>query len=571
VGAVNLPVLALGGWVPRVGAAEDYASVRPELSPTRFPGWGSSRMICEAQAMQARQSANRSPAEVEIRPGVGMLALLSSMNYKPWYALSEFVDNALASFLANEQALALPPYEQDIVTVTIRFERDSERGRIEIVDDAAGIAAADVARAFRPAEPPPDRTGLSQFGIGMKSAACWYADRFRVSSTALGDPIERSVSFDVPRIVADQVDVLPVRETTSAMETHGTRVVLEDLHRSIPTGRTLGKVRRYLGSIYRAFLRAGTLRLIVGEDEIVAPEPELLVAPRWDAAPKAPSLLWRKDLIVELPSGRVVEGWAGLRARGSTSEAGLALMYRDKVVVGAGAGAGDADDLYRPNDVFGSSNSFVSQRLIGELDVSDLRVSHSKDAVIWDGEEDAFLAALRTELDDEALPLLRMGREYRVTEKGPAVERKLNRAVEATAEAAALHVPPTGPGADEDVAAPPVPEEIVTRAFRLPPLVGGADLDIELSVIVGSGRVWLRVAEKEAGHVIEVDRAHPFMQAFAHLPNQEIEPILRLAAGLGLAEIEARIAGVPDPSAVRVRLNTILRGPLARAALTDPR
>ena len=61
------------------------------------------------------------------------------------------------------------------------------------------------------------------------------------------------------------------------------------------------------------------------------------------------------------------------------------------------------------------------------------------------------------------------------------------------------------------------------------------------------------------------------MQAFAHLPNQEIEPVLRLAAALGLAEIEARVAGVTDPSAVRMRLNAILRGPLARAVLTDPR
>ena len=347
--------------------------------------------------MSDSPSSHREATAVEIRPGVGMLALLSSMNYKPWYALSEFVDNALASFLANAADLALPPHQQSAVTVTIRFERDP--GRIEIVDDAAGIAAADVARAFRPAEPPPDVTGLAQFGIGMKSASCWYAKRFSVSSTALGEPVERTVRFDVPTIVADQVEVLPVVETAHPQDAHGTEVVLEDLHRPVPTGRTLGKVRRYLASIYRVFLRAGTLRLIVGEEEIEAPEPDVLLAPRWDAAPSAEPVRWHKDVIVELPSGRIVEGWAALRARGSTSEAGLALMYRDKVVVGAGAAAGEADDLYRPNEVFGASNTFVSQRLIGELDVSDLRVSHSKDAVLWDGEEDVFLAALRAELD----------------------------------------------------------------------------------------------------------------------------------------------------------------------------
>ena len=122
----------------------------------------------------------------------------------------------------------------------------------------------------------------------MKSASCWYAKRFSVSSTALGEPVERTVRFDVPTIVADQVEVLPVVETAHPQDAHGTEVVLEDLHRPVPTGRTLGKVRRYLASIYRVFLRAGTLRLIVGEEEIEGhSEPDVLLAPRWDAAPSA--------------------------------------------------------------------------------------------------------------------------------------------------------------------------------------------------------------------------------------------------------------------------------------------
>jgi len=503
-------------------------------------------------------------ATVEIRPGVGMLALLSSMNYKPWYALSEFVDNALASFLGHAPELA--GLGQRAVTVWIRFERDP--GLIEIIDDAAGIAAADVARAFRPAELPPDTSGLSQFGIGMKSAACWYARRFTVTSIALDEPVERAVRFDVPAIIADQIEVLPVVETPHDRNAHGTHVVLEDLHRPVPYGATLGKVRKYLASIYRGYLRDGTLHLIVGEEQLVAPEPELLNARRWDAPESADRLSWRKEVSVSLPSGRTLNGWAGLRARGSTSEAGLALLYRNKVVVGAGAGAGDPADLYRPSEVYGASNSFVSQRLVGEVDVSELRVSHSKDSVLWDGEEEAFLAALRVELDSEPLPLLRMAREYRVTERGPDVAHKLARALDATAEAASSYMPPPSPSSSDKLESPKT-DETVTRTFRVPLPVPGGDLNIVLSVAVGGGQVWLRVMETEGGHVIEVDRAHPFMQAFAHLPNQEIEPILRLAAAIGLAEIEARAAGVADSSAVRTRINTILRGPLARTALTD--
>jgi hypothetical protein len=89
-------------------------------------------------------------------------------------------------------------------------------------------------------------------------------------------------------------------------------------------------------------------------------------------------------------------------------------------------------------------------------------------------------------------------------------------------------------------------------------------------VVLRDGSTWLRVWDRDAGFVIELDREHPFMQAFAHLPHQQIEPVLRLAAGLGLAEIEARMGGAPQPSAVRMQLNRILRGPLSQTTIDDP-
>ena len=77
-----------------------------------------------------------------------------------------------------------------------------------IRDDAAGIHAADYQRAFRPAEPPPDSEGLSEFGMGMKSAACWLGKRFTVRSTALGEDVERIVAFDVDEIIEGQLEEL---------------------------------------------------------------------------------------------------------------------------------------------------------------------------------------------------------------------------------------------------------------------------------------------------------------------------------------------------------------------------
>jgi hypothetical protein len=498
---------------------------------------------------------------VEIRPGVGVLGLLSSMDYRPWYALGELVDNALASFIANRERLAEGNDVQDHVTVKIRLDKGA--GEIEVWDDAAGIAQRDVGRAFRAAEPPPDTTGLAQFGIGMKSASCWYANRFSVTSTALGEPVRRTINFDVPAIVDRQVEKLPIAIEPAPTADHGTTLVLSELHRPIPSGKTLWKVRSYLASIYREYLREGLLVLDVGGQPVAYEEPDVLVAPRWDAEPDAPTEEWRKDLVVGLPSGLKVTGWAALRERGSTKEAGLALLFRGKVVVGAGGPAGDLEGLFRPAEIFGSSNSFISQRLFGELDVSGMQVAHSKDAILWDGDEEAFLEGLKQALDESPKPLLKMALNYRVTEKGPAVDEELSRAVNSTVVAAGE----IGPGHQPPPAAEPTApkEDGVRGRFKL--RLGASDLDVSFAAVVGDGLSWIRVLDEGNGYLVEVDRAHPFMQSFAHLPGQEVEPVLRLAIAMGIAEIEARQAGMNEAGALRARLNRLLQGSLGRTTM----
>src|SRR4051812_4533412 len=119
----------------------------------------------------ARQSSDQ---RVNIRPEVSILSVLRHLNYRPWFAIAEFVDNALQSFLSNRAALAAVDGPGARLCVAIELDTSAE-GRIVVRDNAAGIAERDYARAFKPAEVPPDRSGLSEFGMGMKSAACWLA------------------------------------------------------------------------------------------------------------------------------------------------------------------------------------------------------------------------------------------------------------------------------------------------------------------------------------------------------------------------------------------------------------
>src|SRR5689334_23321084 len=110
---------------------------------------------------------------VNIRPGVTVLSVLRHLKYQPWFAIAEFVDNSIQSYLSCRTLFQRKYGDGHKLLVTIDID-PQDSGRIVIRDNAAGIAESDFPRAFRPAEIPPDRSGLSEFGMGMKSAACWF-------------------------------------------------------------------------------------------------------------------------------------------------------------------------------------------------------------------------------------------------------------------------------------------------------------------------------------------------------------------------------------------------------------
>src|SRR5438874_4269501 len=101
-----------------------------------------------------------SDQRVNIRPEVSILSVLRHLNYRPWFAIAEFVDNAVQSFLVNRERLFAIHGPRTILRVNIELQ-DDPSPRLVIRDNAGGIAAADYHRAFRPAAIPEDTTGLS--------------------------------------------------------------------------------------------------------------------------------------------------------------------------------------------------------------------------------------------------------------------------------------------------------------------------------------------------------------------------------------------------------------------------
>lgn len=213
---------------------------------------------------------------VNIRPGVNVLSVLPHLNYKAWYALAEFVDNAIQSSIGRAKDLRAQEGEDYQLRVDVHFI--AAENRITIRDNAAGIASSDYQRAFRPAEIPTDASGLSEFGMGMKSAACWFSPNWSVRSTALGERIERTVFFDIDKIVTGSIEDLNVITTEASESVHCTEVRLERI-RKFPHGKTVAKIKEHLANIYRVYIRDGSLALFVDGTKLEFEDPSILNAP----------------------------------------------------------------------------------------------------------------------------------------------------------------------------------------------------------------------------------------------------------------------------------------------------
>ena len=499
---------------------------------------------------------------IDIRPGVGVLSVISFIRYQPWYALAEFVDNAIQSFEYHRDGLGQDE-SQAHLTVEIELE-NSAGGRIVVRDNAAGIFEHEYRRAFRPAEWPPDRSGLSEFGMGMKTAACWFGRKWRVRSTALGEPAERTVHFDVDKIVRDSLEELTIRTVECDPNAHFTEVTIEDLNRSVAT-RTVAKIKDHLASIYRSYLRAGLLTLRVSGEELEFKDFEPLVAP-FHVKPYQPMddamKEWRKPIEFDFGAGLRVHGFAAIRATASTSRAGFALFRRGRVIQGAG------DDTYRPPVIFGASNSYTYQRLSGELHLEGFQVSHTKDGFRWDDNEEPFLEILREHLDQAPLPLLRQAENYRTRPRPVDIQGQVDASSKRVAGVVEEHVPPIleqqlSQPAEEDRDEPVARDDETPRTVKIEVNEQEWTVDI-LQTRNPANSDWLTV-RKEPGsatptHIqVIVALEHPFMITFAGAKGEHLDVILRFATALALAEETARQSGVRSAGQVRRNVNHLLR------------
>ena len=118
-------------------------------------------------------------------------------NLKHHFALAEFVDNSVQSYLDNKEAL------KEAKKNTVQVIISSGPGYIEISDNAGGISKDAFNYAFKLSKPEvlKEEESLHEFGVGMKTASLWLGDRIEIETSAIGSNTKYTIIFDLNDIL----------------------------------------------------------------------------------------------------------------------------------------------------------------------------------------------------------------------------------------------------------------------------------------------------------------------------------------------------------------------------------
>ena len=321
------------------------------------------------------------------------------LSYKIWYAIAEFVDNSTQAFFNNE-AILNRLFDKTGEKLTVSIDLNSTF--VRITDNSMGMSKRELQQAVTVGKPPKVVTGRSRYGLGLKTGACWLGGLWTVTTKKFGQPTEYKITFDVARIADGDRD-LRMRQRRVGLGEHYTIVEIRNLYRPI-LGNSTRKIKNYLRSIYRVDLRTGMLSLKWGDEEL-----------KWDEKKEIEDRLRKnKDGSVakcnfsfKLGKDKTIRGWAGVLDPGRREDAGFSIIEADRVINGWPA-------AWRPALIFGEQaggrNDLINQRLVGELNLKGFEVSHTKDEILFEHDDELILEKrLKSRIGD----LIKMAREYR--------------------------------------------------------------------------------------------------------------------------------------------------------------
>lgn len=327
--------------------------------------------------------------KIYMRPTSVIYANFKNLRYEPWTAIAEFVDNSTQSFFDHKKELKKINNFKKLFVEIIYKQTEDNKDILIIKDNAYGMEFVDFERAIRIDKPPLKTKGRNEFGMGLKTAACWFGTYWTIVSTQLGSEYLYSASVNVKQIAENQEDYIDYDIDYAKSNEHFTIITITNLNKKIFGGRTTWKIKSLLSSIYREDIRSGEVSIIYNGTELSFDEVEIFKEIQSDGTLKE----WKLDVdfVIEHESKKLpVKGFIAIRQKGSVQDAGFALLRRNRVIIGG------IEQNYRPKELFGDGNSYTFQRIFGELHMDNWDVTQAKDNFDWHngGLEEKFIEKL---------------------------------------------------------------------------------------------------------------------------------------------------------------------------------
>ena len=479
---------------------------------------------------------------VDITIGTNMYGRIADLPNTPSHVIAEFIDNAIQSYRDNEQELRrLDPLYKLFVDITFKWD-ESTKQAIEIIvhDNAGGISTEKFADAFKLANTPENNKGLNEFGMGLKTAALWLGETWSVETSAIGELVSRSISFDLNLVMGNNLISLPVYTKEKSIDEHFTTVVIKNPTKNSPTIKSIDKIKNELSSIYRKFLRSNEIVINIMGEPLVFEEPEILVSP-FAENPDGPIFTWKKEIHFSFGKYRA-DGFIALLKDMDSTKDGLVLLRRERVVVGA-----ESDGRYHPKSLFGTVGSPRYKRMFGELELQGFDVAFNKNDLQDKENLEALMEALRGEIHTKQFDLYTQADKYRVDVRQKNVNKIVkehNTRKRKQAESNIDIFTETTPQVTQQTKSNTPQEEIIpielghiNDKYR----INGKDYEVEVKMFdKGKELIWLDTSKKKDNIVICcINVGHIFFERMGK-PNKSIVTIFKTMA---LARFIAREEG----------------------------
>ncbi len=463
------------------------------------------------------------------------------------HVLAEFIDNALQSYYDNKEALLrIDNNFKLIVKIDIEWDEETNRAKkIVICDNAAGINEHKYESAFMPAKTPENNSGLNEFGMGLKTAALWLGETWIVKTKALGENVERTITFNLNQVTANDLEELLIETSPKDVLEHYTIVTITDPTNNSPSRRNLEKIRTNIASIYRKSLRSTEMQIIVCDEQLNFVEYPVLVAPPVTNNNALP-IIWKKNVNFSFGKYKAT-GFIGILRDIDSTKNGFVLLRRGRVIVGA-----EYDGRYFPK-MSGSIGTFKYKRLFGELELEGFNVSFNKNDIQDKDNLEALMDALRDEIRTPDFEIFKQAEDYRVNENQKIIKKLVNKhdnkikkvePITISTQKKKQEDSPTklnGLPHNASVTTPQEPPEIVlgetTDEYRID------DTKYKLKVeFINSGNelFWSDVSHKAEGVIIcKINTDHVFFRHF----GKPTDSVIAIIKTLAISKFAAKISG----------------------------